>query len=323
MARRKIEDEDDDCVSGPFEVTVHRWARDPWPTKLQKILDGLEIGALDEGARLFLQRQLHIGGLFDQDRTGHVVLTLRCIVESEGNDGALSEMMLRAVSGVIGPYEDRGLELVEAFDQIPLLGVLEQMRALEYFYVNEATSALERILKHKLRRMLISQPAAPAPRLSKKERIAAHREATAAANLKIVEQRLDLGRKLAALRDVTPRNTTFGQIVRHKFDLHNPAEVAAMIRAATLYGERPDIIAKVRNWRTLVALTSTLLSEPARLEWEARILAGENVMGTEIARKASRRGKTGRPSTCARILKSGRLRGPLKSLRRRGSPEGN
>lgn len=67
---------------------------------------------------------------------------------------ALSEMNLRAVSRAIGPFEDRGLALIEAFDQIPLLSVFEQMRALEYFYVSEATAALERILKHKLRRLL-------------------------------------------------------------------------------------------------------------------------------------------------------------------------
>src|ERR1700755_855496 len=119
MARRaKIEDEDSDCAPGPFEVTVHRWSREPWPSKLQKILEGIAITALDEGSRLYLQRQLYIGSLFDQDRSGHVVMLLRCITESEGNEKALSEMMVRAVSSAIGPYEDRGLELIEAFDQV-------------------------------------------------------------------------------------------------------------------------------------------------------------------------------------------------------------
>ncbi|MCA6109297.1 hypothetical protein [Bradyrhizobium cenepequi] len=74
-------------------------------------------------------------------------MTLRCITESEGNENALSEMMVRAVSHAIRPHKDGGIELIEAFDQIPLLDVFEQMRALEYFYVSEAPSALERILE--------------------------------------------------------------------------------------------------------------------------------------------------------------------------------
>ena len=139
MARQlRPQDEDSGCSSEPVDTSVHRWAREPCPRKLQPILDGLEIDALDESARLYLQRQLYIGSLFDQDRMGHVVMTLRCITESEGNEGALSEMNLRAVSGTIGPFEDRGIALIEAFDQIPLLSVFEQMRALEYFYVSEA-----------------------------------------------------------------------------------------------------------------------------------------------------------------------------------------
>jgi hypothetical protein len=164
MARTKRsidQDGDGDCASGPIDVTLHRWSRQPWPGKLQKILEGLEIDALDEDSRLYLQRQLYISDMFDKDGQGHVVMTLRCITESAGKENALREMMVRAVSSAIGPYEDRGVELIEAFDQIPLLSVFEQMRALEYFYVSEAPSALQRILKHKLQRILPSPPPPP------------------------------------------------------------------------------------------------------------------------------------------------------------------
>jgi hypothetical protein len=270
----------------------HRWAREPWPTKLQKILDGLEIGALDEDSRLYLQRQLHIGGLFDQDRTGHVVLTLRCIVESEGNDGALSEMILRAVSGVIGPYEDRGLELVEAFDQIALLGVLEQMRALEYFYEKEAASALERILKHKLQRLLPSPQPPPSKEELREARRQEKEEARQAAEAAIgrsIRKRIELGIQLVALRDATPNNKRFGNIVRKQFDIHDPTAVGELQRVARIYGNRQDITEKAKSWHVLVALASPSVPESARRQFEAKILAGERVSAKSVADKASRR----------------------------------
>ena len=82
-------------------------------------------------------------------------------------------------------------------------------------------------------------------------------------------------------------------------DLRKLREVAAMMRVWKLYGSRPDITKKVRNWRALVALTSTLLREPVRREFETKILAGENVTAATIAAKASRAQKTGRPSKAA------------------------
>ncbi|MCS3895238.1 hypothetical protein M2171_004371 [Bradyrhizobium japonicum USDA 38] len=290
MARRlRPEDEDSGCSSEPIDTSVHRWAREPWPRKLQPILDGLEIDALDEGARLYLQRQLYIGSLFDQDRTGHVVMTLRCITEPEGNEGALSEMNLRAVSSAIGPFEDRGLALIEAFDQIPLLSVFEQMRALEYFYVSEATAALERILKHKLRRLLPLPPPPPSKeeiREAKRRATEAARQALKEASGRVVAQKLDLGRRLAEIRDNTPSNTKFGHLARHQFDLHDPAEVAEMIRVWRRYGDRPDIFSRVRSWRVLADLARTLLPERARQDFKAKILAGEKVLAKTIAAKA-------------------------------------
>ena len=160
-------------------------------------------------------------------------MTLRCITESEGNEGALSEMNLRAVSGAIGPFEDRGIALIEAFDQIPLLSVFEQMRALEYFYVSEARGALERILKHKLRRLLPSPPPPPSKEEIREARRRAKEDARRAlkeTNGRIVAQKLELGRRLAAILDNTPSNTKFGRLARHQFDLRDPAEVAEVIR---------------------------------------------------------------------------------------------
>jgi hypothetical protein len=63
MARTKRSidhDEDGERASGPIDVTVHRWAREPWRGKLQTILSGLDIDSLDESTRLYLQRHLYI-----------------------------------------------------------------------------------------------------------------------------------------------------------------------------------------------------------------------------------------------------------------------
>ncbi|MCS3896428.1 hypothetical protein M2171_005561 [Bradyrhizobium japonicum USDA 38] len=235
-------------------------------------------------------------------------MTLRCITESEGNEGALSEMNLRAVSSAIGPFEDRGLALIEAFDQIPLLSVFEQMRALEYFYVSEAQGALERILKHKLRRILPSPPPPPSKeelRDARRRGLEEARQAARAAIVRSIGKRIELGIQLAELRTATPNNRRFGSIVRKQFDIHDSVFVGELQRVAGLYGGRQDITGKARNWHVLVALASPSLPSSARRQFEAKILAGENVTAKTLPPKrregrGSPAGKPSLPSTDAR-----------------------
>lgn len=85
---------------------------------------------------------------------------------------------------------------------------------------------------------------------SKEERRDADKHATAAANRKIVEQKIELGRQLVALRDVTPSNKKFGWTVRKQFGIDDPLSVAEMMRVARLYGGRPEIYQHV-GWRVL------------------------------------------------------------------------
>ncbi|RQH15692.1 hypothetical protein [Bradyrhizobium sp. RP6] len=292
--RSESADEDDGArESGPIPASVHAWGREPWPGKLQAILDALEIDALDGGSRFYLQRQLYIATLFNEDRTGHVVMTLRCIVESEANSGALSELHIRAVSAEIGPYTDRGLSLIEAFDQISLLGIVEQMRALEYFYEEEAQSALERILRHKLRRILAPEQRPSPPPPTRQERIAAHKAHAAAARLAQVERNIEMGRQMVALRDMTPCNKKFGGLRAQQFDVEQP-RAAEMLRVARLYGERKEMFNA--GWQTLVELSSPATSPALRRKFEAKILAGERVTGAEIVRARCLPGR--RRSSC-------------------------
>ncbi|MCA6109298.1 hypothetical protein [Bradyrhizobium cenepequi] len=62
-AQIEDEGEDNDSAPGPVDVAIHRWSREPWQGKLQKILAALEIDALDQGSRIYLQRQLYISDI--------------------------------------------------------------------------------------------------------------------------------------------------------------------------------------------------------------------------------------------------------------------
>ena len=100
------------------------------------------------------QKILYWATLFNEDGRGKIVLTCRCILESEGNAGAFRQPFVNAVLSSVGEFADRGLELVEAFDQINLVGIWDQMKALEYFLQSEANRALASIVRNKLRRIL-------------------------------------------------------------------------------------------------------------------------------------------------------------------------
>jgi hypothetical protein len=85
---------------------------------------------------------------------------------------------------------------------------------------------LEMILSNKLRRVF-NQPAdLPVKQPTQREREAAAKRSLAAARLATTERNLELGRKLAALRDTTPSNKIFGRTVCEQFDLHDPQHVA-------------------------------------------------------------------------------------------------
>jgi hypothetical protein len=304
MARRarrsQIDEEGEDSGPSPFIVAApNRWESPEWRDRVQGILDALEISAIDEASRLYLQRRLCRAKMFNADDQGHVVMTLRCIVESEGNDGALVDPIVSAVSSAISPYVDRGIALIEAFDQIPLLGVFEQMRALEYFYEREAPSALERILKHKLRRLLTPpEPVKPPTAKAQLEEAKAH---AAASRLAEIERNLEMGRQMVALRDKTPCNKTFGRLRSRQFDIET-TDAAETMRIARRYGDRPDIYRKAANWSVMVALSSTTMPESRRKAFERRILTGETVRANEIAGPAAKPRAPGQPRTISNLM---------------------
>jgi hypothetical protein len=98
--------------------------------KLDQLLSDLEAPTIDDAARQRLRRLTHWHG------PQHVTLLIRTIIESEGNENALVEPIISAVSSVMSSHRDwteKGLAWIEAFDSISLIGIVETMRSLDLF----------------------------------------------------------------------------------------------------------------------------------------------------------------------------------------------
>jgi hypothetical protein len=267
-----------------FADYVHDWETPALAAEVQNILDAIDAPPIDDHGLFTFQKILYRRKWFDYDARGQIILTCRCILESEGNESAFAEPFVSAVHSVCSKKEfaDRGLDLVEAFDQIQLVEILETMRRLEFFHLSDVPSALCQIVRNKVRRILFPPAPEPVKAPTEKERRAADKQATAAANRRLVEQKIELGRKLVALRDATPSNRKFGAVVR-KLGHDDPLHVAEVMRMARRYGARPEIFRNV-GWRTLRELASSATSESQRKKFEALVLAGKRVSGAEIIR---------------------------------------
>ena len=95
--------------------------------QLTGLLASMEAPPIDEAACQRLQRLIYFHG------PQHVTLLIRTIVESEGNECALVEPVISAVSSVMSSHRqwtERGLAWIGAFDSIPLLAIVETMRSL-------------------------------------------------------------------------------------------------------------------------------------------------------------------------------------------------
>jgi hypothetical protein len=136
-------------------------------------------------------------------------------------------------------------------------------------------SALSDIIRNKLRRILAPAPQSEAPpKPNKQEQTVAEKQARAAATARVVEQKIELGRKLVALRAVTPVQTAFGDIVRHRFVLHASNSVTEMM---------PEIFRNV-SCHALTEVPSSATSDTERRRFETMIDAGKRVTGAQIIR---------------------------------------
>lgn len=151
----------------------YKWETDELAAEVRGILAAIDAPPANDRVMFEFQKTLHRSRMFGEDGRGKIVMTCRCILESQGNEDAFSEPFVSAVLSAAGSTEfaDRGLELIEAFGQIRLVDILETMRSLEFFRISEAESALRQIVRNKLRRILSSPQPEPVSAPSKKERI--------------------------------------------------------------------------------------------------------------------------------------------------------
>lgn len=204
----------------------------------------------------------------------HATLVIRTIIESEGNELALIEPVISAVSDVMRRrpgWPERGVAWIAAFDGIPLLQLVETMRGLEIFREESLGTYLAVAIESRLLRIFTE---APALEIASPAKIPMSKARTPAILAKVA-----LGRELAAIRDRTPNNRKFGELVRAKYDLEAQA-ACDMMRVARAYGDREEITSRL-SWSALVTLSGSL-SLSTRRALEERILAGERVGVTQI-----------------------------------------
>jgi hypothetical protein len=249
---------------------------------VDEILAALEVPKIDAETRGIFQRMLYRQRYFGGDAKGKIILTIRCILESNGNESALIEPIVRAVSSCLTPeLTDRGLQLIEAFDQIPLVSLLESMRGLDLFSEKSIGHYYGIALRNKLAKIL--KPSALTKPIKVKPVPKPPRSVT---RIPEIEKNIALGNELLALRAATPSNTRFGRELRARFDVDQKTASQAM-RVARLYATRSEIYRAV-SWRTLLELSSPKMSPAVRRALEAKVLAGQSITALQIRRARGR-----------------------------------
>lgn len=141
----------------------------PWESKafakrVQEILDALEVPQVDNAVRLYFQRSLYVSDHLGLGGREKIILLIRTILESEGNEDALIEPIVHAVSFCMKKeWTDLGLAWIEAFDKIKLTEVLRTMRSLDLFAEKNLSYYLGISLRNKLWPILEPLVRKPAP----------------------------------------------------------------------------------------------------------------------------------------------------------------
>jgi hypothetical protein len=231
-----------------------------------------------------------VGRLIEQRGLPNVVVSLRCICESEGNSSALISDIISAVSDIVlahPRWPAMGLAFVEAFDRIDLLDVRKTAKAanIQPLRVGVATLIAIELAK-------ILGPSRP-PKPPKPARVKLlPKPPRALTRIPEIEKAIALGNQLLALRAATASNARFGRLVRKQFDVDGQ-QACELMKVARAYGAKPEIYQRL-SWEGLIQLASPTMPAPVRQRLEARILAGEKIVASDIVR-ARETLKNGRP----------------------------
>lgn len=205
----------------------------------------------------------------------HVRMLLLTILESEGNENALTEIAVSAVSSVMvfePEWPNRGEEWLKAFDKISLQGIFDGMRALKCFTVREAPHFYYLSLRNQLREIL-------EPSKAKTAKPAPTRKTGA-------ERAIEEGLFLLQHKGPTKTSpiTTLG---REKFGL-DANDCSKVMNAARLYGDRIWLV-KSLSRNALYELCAPSTPADVREAFERKLRLGERVGAPDIlkARKSA------------------------------------
>jgi hypothetical protein len=272
----------------------------PWDAaisqRVQEILDALEAPPIDKVTRDTFCRWLHRRRKFADvfrneplEVEEHIILTCRAILESKGNDNALIEPIVTAVSLCMRPqWVSRGVGWIAAFDDIPLVVTLQTLVGL--FGQREAARHFPSVLKRKL-----WQAFGPDVVVGAKPAKRAPKPPASVTRVAGIERKIELGLKLIELRSTVKWNNAFSALRNKHYPDLDPMDAADAMRVARLYGSRPEIVSRL-SWAALVTLSSPTLAGAIRDALERRIAAGDKIDTPAIraARGARQAGRTRR-----------------------------
>lgn len=260
--------------------------------QLQAILDALEIELIPP-TKTRRENQITAGEtlrtLLAQHGPEHLTMTLRTITESAGNQLALTDPIVRAISAVMlahPAWPDTGSRWLEAFDAINLVELYSRAKPLKHAVAGSAWMFLAGMLVDRLH-PIFTVPPVVKPTKAERDAARAQRKAEdrvrrEAVQTKINAGRIEIGRQLIEMKR-TAGWRSFTRAAMQRFDelraSHQPAEY---MNVAKLYADRPAIWHGQR-WQVLASLASPTLPAKLRREFERRIEAGERVTAPEIA----------------------------------------
>ena len=236
----------------------------PDPEGLQRLLVEMDRPLIDAAVRSRLLRLQQFHG------EGHVRFLITSIIESEGNGDALVEPIVSAVSDIMKrrpDWPERGSLWLEAFDQVPLVPLLDVFRSLNAFTDGELAHHYMICVGRRVGKLIAEHDAPASPPAT--NRVSGARRA--------IEQGLEL-LKLKGPKKTSP----ITRVASDRFGL-SASECGQVITAARLYGDKIWMVEKLSR-DALFTLASPSLPESVRDAVERRLRAGEKVKAPEIKR---------------------------------------
>jgi hypothetical protein len=223
-----------------------------------------------------------IGHLIEKHGVDNMVLTLRILTETHpANRSLLNRVVITAVNAIcrVRHYTRHDLRFLEVFDEVDLGEV--QRRAVSFgMWMYPTWTMVAVIILERLRAALSPLEDKPQPKAVRvKSESKPPRSIT---RIPEIQAKLELGRKLLALRATTPGNCNFGRLLRKQFDLDQASATEAM-SVARAYGQRWEITSRL-SWAALVELSSPSVPATVRRELEAKIIAGKRIGALQIRR---------------------------------------